>query len=560
MKSDSATSSLANRRSFLQGSAMTLAAGAAVAAGGGSDAVAAPVPERIPPTRQPVFVTVETSYGKVQGINNVGINSFWGIPYGAPTNGKGRYMPPRNPQPWAGVRECMGFAGICPQPARGGNTTAQGRMGEDCLNLNVWSPGLDNKKRAVMVTFQGGGWDTGSANGTDGADLARFGDVVVVTVSLRIASQGFLNLADLGAPPEFAFSGVCGVMDMTHALKWVRDNISNFGGDPSRVMIFGCSGGGWRVSTMLGVPAAKGLFHRAAIQSGSTLRLMSRDVGAQRAAAMLAKLGISRSNVADIQKVSWQQLLAAQIATVEEGAYYSPVLDGVYLPHDPFFPTAPPESKDVAIMVSTTLDDAGLYDRFYDNSALNDGEVIRRLDQRFEGRGKEIVAFYRKFYPSKSSFLLLAMIMTDASNRQNAVAQVELKTAQGGAPAYLYQWDWVTAREDGRGGATHGDDMAAALHNVSAASLGGGSAAGTLMADRLSSAWVAFAKTGDPNNPRIPPWEPYNPRTRPTMVFNDDTRLEFDPRSEMRKYWPTSPDGKALKRGVDGVPRVVSTL
>jgi len=257
-----------NRRSFLaaMGAGCTLAAKSNAQRGG------------------QLFSTVETTNGKVQGIANTGIKEFKGIPYGAPTGGKNRYMPPRKPAAWSGVRECFGHGQISPQTLSNlaGDygmmiqwDLQSGGMGEDCLSLNVWTPGVnDGGKRAVMVSFHGGGFATGSGNapGYDGAQLARFGDVVVVTVNHRLASLGYLHLADLGAPPEFAQAGVAGMMDLVASLEWVRDNIERFGGDPTKVMIFGQSGGGAKTSTVLAMPSAKGLFRSAGVQSGSTIR------------------------------------------------------------------------------------------------------------------------------------------------------------------------------------------------------------------------------------------------------------------------------------------------
>jgi para-nitrobenzyl esterase len=544
-----------SRRDFLKSTSLTLTA-ASVASVVATDAVAQQANESRPAnvlggtsTGGKLFVETDTTSGKVQGIQVTGIKEFKGIPYGASTAGKNRFMPPKKPAPWKGVRECFAHGQISPQAPTDLRSDygimihwdyQPGGMGEDCLVLNVWTPGLkDGAKRPVLVSFHGGGFATGSGNalGFDGAQLARFGDVVVVTVNHRLAALGYTHLADLGAPPEFAYAGVAGIMDLTASLEWVRDNIENFGGDPNKVMIFGQSGGGAKTSTVLATPAAKGLFHRASVQSGSMLKLTPRDRATKAAEALLSHLGISKTRIADLQKVSWQQLLEAQMAVPGLGS--GPVLDGKYLPHDPFDPAAPPESAEIPLMVSTTLEDAALA---LSNFDLTDAGLKGILDQRFKDKSAAILAMYRKYYPQKSAYLVQAMINTDSGFRRSAIKQAELKAAQGKAPIYMYQWDWPTPSFGGRYGAIHGLDVSASFREAR----DGGDAA--RIADEFSSMFVAFARTGNPNCSRIPPWEQYDANKRATMLFSTPTRQEYDPRSEIRKFWeqmplPTSPMG-----------------
>jgi para-nitrobenzyl esterase len=298
-----------SRRDFLKSSALTFAAATvtSMAAGESQAQEAAPSRPLAGVAAGGVFVETETIYGKVQGVQTAGVKEFKGIPYGAPTAGRNRFMPPKKPAAWKGVRECLAHGQISPQaPADLRSDYAMmihwdyqpGGMGEDCLSLNIWTPGLkDGAKRPVLVSFHGGGFATGSGNsiGYDGAQLARFGGVVVVTVNHRLATFGYTHFADLGAPAEFAYAGVAGIMDLTASLEWVRDNIENFGGNPNNVMIFGQSGGGAKTSTLLATPAAKGLFHRAAVQSGSLLKLTPRERATQYAEALLKQLGIAKS-------------------------------------------------------------------------------------------------------------------------------------------------------------------------------------------------------------------------------------------------------------------------
>jgi len=415
-------------------------------------------------------------------------------------------------------------------------------MGEDCLVLNVWTPGVnDNAKRAVLVSFHGGGYTTGSGNapGFDGAQLALFGDVVVVTVNHRLASYGYTHLADLGAPPEFASAGVTGIMDLVASLQWVHDNIANFGGDPGRVMIFGQSGGGAKTSTVLATPSAKGLFNRAAVQSGSSLRLTTREAATKTAEQLLAKLEIPKTRIADIQKVSWQQLLEAQTGITG----FAPVMDGTVLPHNQFDPVAPPESADVPMIISTTLEDAALS---LTNFNVDEAGLKSVLTQRYADKADAILALYKQRYPQKSPFLIQAQVFTDSGFRRSAITQAERKAALGKAPAYMYLWSWVSPGHAGKFGAVHGTDVSASFHNICDNIVGVGNTIGKVMCDRLASAWVAFAKTGDPNNPMIPKWPAYDATTRATMVFDTDTRVENDPRGEIRKFWESMPPARGI--------------
>jgi len=413
-------------------------------------------------------------------------------------------------------------------------------MGEDVLTLNVWTPALkDGGKRPVLVSFHGGGYATGSGNGPqyDGTQLARLADAVVVTVNHRLASFGYLHLADLGAPAEFAHAGIVGMMDLVASLEWVRDNIENFGGDPAKVMIFGQSGGGAKTSTMLAIPSAKGLFHSAGIQSGSALRSATRENATKSAELLLAKLGIAKGNIADIQKIPWQQILEAQ-TSLGATASFAPVVDGSILPHHPFDPTAPPESADVPVIISNTLEDAALRLTNFD---LTEEGLRTMMNQRFGQKAEEMLALYRNRYPDKSPYLIQAQIFTDSTSRRSSNLQVERKAAMGKAPAYLYLWTFPSAGFGGKFGAVHGTDVSATFNSYRDGIGGTGSEQQRALWARFANTWVAMARNANPNNSKIPNWPAYDAKNRPTMIFDNEVRVENDPRGEIRKFWADMP-------------------
>lgn len=532
---------MTNRRSFLA----ALAAGYAFARNARAQSRSAAAPRS-----SDLFVTADTQYGKIQGITNSGIREFKGVPYGASTGGKNRYMPPQKPASWTGVKECLAYGQISPQTISP-PTSDYGQliqwdlhygygMGEDVLTLNIWTPAIkDGAKRAVLVSFHGGGFATGSGNGPqyDGTQLAKLGDVVVVTVNHRLASFGYLHLADLGAPPEFSKAGVVGMMDLVASLEWVRDNIENFGGDPSKVMIFGQSGGGAKTSTMLAIPSAKGLFHAAGIQSGSTIRSATRETGTKSAEMLLAKLGISKGNIAAIQKLPWQQILEAQ-TSLGAGTPFSPVVDGTILPHHPFDPAAPPESAEVPIIISNTLEDAALRLTNWD---LTEDGLRTMMNQRFGAKAEPMLAMYRNRYPDKSPYLIQAQIDTDAGSRRSAILQAERKSAQGKAVAYMYLWCFPSGGFGGKFGAVHGTDVSATFNNYRDGVGGTGSEEERALWSRFATTWVTMAKNANPNNSKIPNWPGYDASARATMIFDKEVRVENDPRSEIRKFWAEMP-------------------
>ena len=501
---------------------------------------------------------VETSSGKIRGYSRNGIYTFKGIPYGASTEGSARFMAPTKPKPWTGVRSSMQYGWVSPQGPRGGWANDEeawlfswndGIQNEDCLRLNVWTPSInDNAKRPVMVWLHGGGFVAGNGQehpAYDGESLARSGDVVLVSLNHRLGAVGHLDLSQYGE--KFKDSGNVGMLDIVLALEWVRDNISRFGGNAGNVTVFGQSGGGGKVNTLLAMPSAKGLFHRGIVQSGSMLRGATTERAARLTTQIVAQLNVKPD---DLQTIPYQHLVEVSMSIIAKNRPsgppdvrrmadllgFAPVVDGKNLPVHPYDPTAPAISADIPIMVGTVLNEFVNGINHPEYEMMTEEEVAKRTANFFGAQhGPEILKVFNEQHPGEKPFDIYSRMMA-ASVRQGAVTQCERKATQGGAPAYLYWFQWKTPVLDARPRAFHCSEIAFAFDNTARAeNMTTNSPEAQSLAKKVSAAWVAFARTGDPNHPGLLQWPKFTTEKCPTMIFNTQCEAKDDPDTVERK-------------------------
>ena len=529
-----------DRRELLKSS--LLGCGAAVASSAlGSRFSRTVLADDTAPTR-PI---VKTSLGRLRGAFGNGVYSFKGIHYGASTAGPMRFLPPSPPIPWSGVRDALEIGSPAPQDtalqmlvkARElfGDLVGPGQMSESCLVLNVWTAGLRGpNKRPVMVWLHGGNYTIGSSGIPvyNGANLAAKHDVVVVGVNHRLNVFGYLYLGRMRGE-QYADSGNVGMLDIVLALQWVRDNIAEFGGDPGNVTIFGESGGGAKVSTLMAMPAAKGLFHKAIVESGSQLRASPPEDADAMARNFLKQLNVTPDHVDDLQRIPMPELIEAAHAMPELDL--GPVLDGRSLPRHPFDPDAPAVAADVPMVIGTNGDEARLLGIFDDTLfSLNESGMRTKLKASLhiadDSRLDSLIAVYRRDQPNATPSDIYFAVMTDSGWRMDAITQAERKAAQRAALAYTYLFEWHTPILGGKLRALHGMDLPFVFDNVDKTIRWVGTGADLQpLADKVSGAWTAFARTGNPTHAGIPSWPAYETSTRATMIFNEECKVVNDP-------------------------------
>ncbi len=507
--------------------------------------------------RSPV---VETASGRIAGVTSGGVHVFKGIPYGAPTAGANRFMSPRKPEPWTGIREATAYAGRSPQaPAaaqRPELATVWGPVdtlpvGEDCLTLHVWTPAFDNAKRPVMVWLHGGAFSYGSANSPryDSTNLALRNDVVVVAVNHRLNIFGHLDLSAL-SDERFAHSGNAGILDLVAALEWVREHAARFGGDPGNITIFGQSGGGGKVCALLTMPAAKGLFHKAIVQSGASVRFAERERTTRLADAVLKHLGLGKNQLDALQALPLarlQEALAPAQKALPRPALplldrynFGPVIDGAVLPAHPFDPTAPALSDDVPIMIGGTKDESAIFlapDEAVWTRTVTEDDLRKRLAAVAGSAADELLAYYKRRDPAASPTDRLITVLTASNFAVRSILLAESKAARAKAPVWMYSFDWETPAFGGRLKSSHSVEVPFVFDTLHVIGEAHYKARAQTLADRMSTTWATFARNGSPESEAIPAWPAYADGRRATMIFDDECRIVDDPDGEVRPLW-----------------------
>jgi para-nitrobenzyl esterase len=560
-KSNCENSATLNRRQALLLSA-SAGVGAALAGTACSTPSAPPAPQApaapAASCSTPRTAVANTKYGKVRGYVEESVLTFKGVPYGASTAGENRWLPAKPPTPWEGEMPCLTYGPNCPQRLHDWSSSEQtflqqwtdGWQSEDCLKLNVWTSSLTGK-RPVMFYIHGGGFYFGSPYelaSQDGAQMARHHDVVSITVAHRLNVLGFLDVSLVGGA-AYADSVNVGMTDLVAALTWVRDNIANFGGDPDCVMIYGQSGGGSKVVTLLGMPSAQGLIHRASAQSGggSAGTIPGSEQSREYAKRVFAELGVK--DMAALQKMEWPRLndvanaVAARMnapgaAGASGGAAlrvgYGPTMDGRIITMRSFSDGAPDVSKNVPVLFGNVTEEGNAM-----RSKPSEAEWLATLTKNYgEEKARALVAALKKAYPQKSaqtlSYICSGPSLNGLAMRNNVVKMATLKVNQKGAPAFTWYFTWQSPMLE-NAGAWHTAELAFVFDNTKLAQQGTGNGPeAQALARKMAGAWATFARTGNPNQPDLP-WPAFDPARGNTMVFDNECRMVDDPDGEARK-------------------------
>ena len=487
------------------------------------------------------YAVTQTQYGLVQGYILDGVYTYLGIPYGAPTGGANRFMPPQKPESWEGIRPAMFYGNDAPQNMadkwKNNSSTFTDHwnyydVSEDCLNLNVWTPAPDGQKRPVLVWMHGGGFSAGNSieqDGYHGANLARAGDIVFVSVNHRLNAFGYSDLSAAG--PAFKNSGNVGIMDLVASLQWVHDNIANFGGDPGNVTIMGQSGGGAKVCDVISMPSAKGLVHKAVALSGNATSATDPASSSAIGAAILKAV---KGDVKKLQAMPWEEYyaFAHQVAAELGGGGmggFSPVADGEVLPADGFFKDD--VAKDVPLMLCTTTSEMGLSKENLEMENMDWDAAVALVKNLGMENAEDVLNAFKAAFPAKKPVELVNLLI---ANRKNVIATADAKYVQG-APVYLAWFDYNAPLFGGRIRAFHCADISYWFKNTDLmVTHTGGGAEPRGVSDQMSAALLAFMRTGNPNCKEVPNWPAYTPEEAATMIF--------DVKSEVRN----APDREAL--------------
>jgi para-nitrobenzyl esterase len=490
---------------------------------------------------------VETRYGKLQGSKNGSVYCWKGVPYAKAPVGELRFQPPQPPEPWAGVRDATTFGAVAMQPAGLLFGGVLGRVteprSEDCLFLNIWSPGADGKKRPVMVWIHGGAFlfGSGSTPWYDGTAFAANGDVVVVTINYRLNVFGFLHLADLFGE-DYAASGNCGILDQIAALRWVQENIEAFGGDPKQVTIFGESAGAASVGTLLAMPEAKGLFQRAILQSGSGALLLK---SAAKATAMAEKIlhqaGIRPGDRDRLLTIPAEELLQAALSLGSQMSY-GPVIDGKALPNHPIEALKEGAARDISMIIGVTKDEYNLF-TLTDPSwaALSEQELLERIHKEVGPVPHEVVDYYlHQGDEAEPIWQKLLRIMTYRVFTNGMLRTADYQVEQG-ASVWMYRFDYETPIMGGKLKACHALELPFVfgnLHQPGITNFTGDLPEREQISKQMHDAWISFAHNGNPNHNQLPEeWPAYDFNKRAAMIFGASSRVEADPFGKEREIW-----------------------